>query len=228
MAVSAVKDFANSTTAKLALAAAMAFSGAANAQTVPYTTSCHDGPSVEAALERDGQKPIFIGKRPIPGYPGNVITMNDNGYGYNFERNPKNQELCPVASFKNIQLNYVDNSEIPEWGKAIKPNKGINVQNTYAKGSRLVFIAQTYKKDANGNEVTGKAMTILAIPAEKGAAVWSVDSNALPDSSYEMKDFGIVEKNFNYFMGRGFNSRATSNVQNATVIAMKAPLPTTP
>jgi hypothetical protein len=223
----------NSTALKTTLAAPiLAVAFAANAQSLPFETGkCYDGPSVEAATQKDGQKPVFLGKRPVIGgnLAGNVITMNDNGYGYNLERDPDSQKLCIRASFNNIQLNYVDNPVIPAWGQSIKPNKGIDVQNAYRpeNGGRLVFRAQTYSKDSNGNEVPGKSIVIATGTIEgKGmgkAAVWSVNSQGIPDSSFNMIDFKIVTTNFSHFMGRGFGSGFASNGSSGTLVAAKAP-----
>ncbi len=201
----------------------------ASAQSLPFETGkCYDGPSVEAAMAKDQQKPLFIGKRVAVGgiFPGNSITMNDNGYGYNLERNPKTKELCVVTAFKNVQLNYVDNPQIPDWGLAIKRVDGIDVQNAYRpeNGVRLVFRAQTYSKDANSNEIAGKAIVVATQPSVKAAAVWAVDSQGVPSSSFSMRDFGIVEANFTHFMGRGFGSGfASHKPAGGVMMASKSP-----
>ena len=122
-------------------------------------------------------------------------------------------ELCIVTAFKNIQLNYVDNPQIPAWGLAIKPsNNGIDVQKAYRpeNGGRLVFNAQTYKNE-NGVEVSGKAIVVMAGTLNKTASVWSVSSEGIPSGSFSMQDFGIVDANFTHFMGRGFGSGIASD-----------------
>lgn len=183
------------------------------AQSIPYTSGCHDSSLIEAAMEKDGQRPVFIGRRPAPAYPreqwpGNVITMNDNGYGYNIERDPVSKKLCIRISFKHVKLNSVDNPEIPEWGMKIKKSKnydeqnkqGINVAGAYKNGARLVFLAQAYGVDSAGNEAPGKAIVVSAMPKMETASVWGIDSDATPDSAFEMVDFRIVTTNFLRFM----------------------------
>ena len=209
----------NSTALKTTLAAPiLAVAFAANAQSV-YLEGCNEGPVVEAALAKDGQKPVFIGKRLAVGgvYPGNAIAMNDNGYGFNLERNPADNKLCVRAAFKDVQLNYPDNPNIPSWGQSIKPNNGIDVQKAYnpESGGRLVFRAQTYTRDSSGKEMPGKAIAIMAQAHTKRAAVWSIDSKNLPDGSFSMVDFAIVTTNFNQFMGRGFGPAAATDQSNS-------------
>ncbi len=220
MDLSAVKTFASSATTKVTLAGAVALNAlGANAQSLPFDAGkCYDGPTVEAAMLQDGQKPVFIGKRAMIGgaLAGNVITMNDQGYGYNLEREADTKKLCLAASFKNAQLNYPDNPNIPDWGQSIKPSGlGIIVQGAYTKGGRLLFRGQTYSKDSNGKEVSGKAIVLIVGVTEKQASVWSVNSQNIPSSSFAMRDFGIVTTNFNDFMVRGFGSggSASSNAK---------------
>jgi hypothetical protein len=221
-------DTKTSTASRWAATFALVAGVAANAsaQSV-YLEGCNDGPTVEAALAKDGQKPVFIGKRLAVGgvYPGNAITMNDNGYGFNLERNPADNKLCVRAAFKDVQLNYPDNPNIPTWGQSIKPNNGIDVQKAYSpeNGGRLVLRAQTYSRDASGKEILGKAIVVMAQPLAKKASVWSVDSKNVPDGSFSMVDFGIVTTNFNQFMGRGFGSGLASNSSSGTIVALRAP-----
>lgn len=195
---------------KFAVPAALALGVAvadANAQSLQAGT-CSEKAAVEAVLAKEGQKPIFIGKRVAIGVmPTNVVLMSDSGYGYNIEEIKEKGVLCIGAAFKHIALNYPDNPNIPVWGSSIKPNKGIDVQKVYQNNGRLVFGAQTFTKDANGAEILGKAIVVATAPLDKTASVWRVDANSLPTTSFGMMEFGIVTKNFDYFVGRGFAAK---------------------
>lgn len=236
MGLSAVKDFASSTTARIAVAGAITLSAfAANAQSLPFEAGkCHDMEAVKVALKADGQKNLFFGDRITDNSPANFFTMNDKGYGYNLEFKKastpsQKDQLCLRTEYKDIQLNYVDNSQIPSWAKRIKPNKGIDVQKMYSQTgdnvARLVFVATTYTKNANGNEINGKAIAVAVQPFLKGASVWSIDSSGVPNSVADVRNFEIHTKNFNDFMGRGFGSIASSGQTDGTLIALKTPAP---
>ena len=217
MGLSAVKDFANSTIAKVALAGAITLSVfSANAQSLPFESGkCYDQIAVKAALSADNQKPIFVGDRITDRSPTNIFYMNNNGYGYNTElkkasKPTEKDELCVGASFNQIQLNYLDNPEIPLWAKGIKPNRGIDIQKAYKNQGddvvRLAMVAYSYRKDANGKEIKGNAIVVAVMPNVKEAAIWSVNPYGIPDGTFSMRNFGVHTGNFNQFMSRGFGS----------------------
>jgi len=218
MSQSAVKDFASSTTAKMALVGVLlATPFAANAQSLDLKLGqCQDRATVEAMLKQDGQKSLFVGKRITDQSPVNVFYLNAKGYGYNTEFDKAKDELCTRVAYKEATLNPVDNDKIPSWAVGIKPNKGIDVQKIYSnKGDnigRLVFVARSFTKDANGREIDGKAIALAVRPILKDAGVWSVDSNGIPDGMFAMRDFGIVTKNFNEFLARGSSTSPCSPV----------------
>jgi hypothetical protein len=180
------------------------------AQTMLYATGCHDGTALEAAMEKDGQRPVFLGKRLAIGgtYPGNVFTVNESGFGFNVERDPETRRLCVRATFRDVRLNSPDNPNIPSWGRTIKPNKGIDVQKAYnpENGGRLLLHARTYTISSSGVQVPGKAIVVMAQPMSKRASVWSVDRDDLPDGSFSMVEFGIVSTNFDRLLLLGFGS----------------------
>jgi hypothetical protein len=233
MSQSAVKDFTSSTTAKMALVGALlATPFAANAQSLDLKLGqCQDRATVEAMLQQDGQKILFVGKRVTDNSPVNVFYLNDKGYGYNTEFKKATDELCTRAAYKEAILNPVENDKIPSWAIGIKPNKGIDVQKIYAqKGEdtgRLVFVARGFSKNAQGQEVDGKAIVVAAAPLAKMASVWSVDSNGFPDGLLDMRDFGIVTKNFNQFVARGSSTSpiASAGSINGTTVAMRSNAP---
>jgi len=198
---------ANKVWATMALAFGMA---TANAQTAYWEPGkCYPIAPTQATLKADGQKPIFIGKRATAAAnirPTNVIMMNDNGYGFNFEQTVDKKELCLAAAFKNVILNYPDNPNIPVWGQKIKPNNGIDIVKAYQNGSRLVFVAQTYEKDADGAEIMGKSIVLGVSPATNTGTVQSVTSDGIPSTSFVMGDLKMVKENFDYFMRHGFNT----------------------
>lgn len=232
MSQSAVKDFASSTTAKMALVGALlATPFAANAQSLDLKLGqCRDRATVEAMLKQDGQKILFVGKRITDESPVNVFYLNAKGYGYNTEFDKAKDELCTVVAYKEAKLNPVDNDKIPSWAIGIKPNKGIDVQKIYSnKGDdigRLVFIARSFTKDPNGREIDGKAITLVVAPVQKMASTWSVDSNGLPNSVLAMRDFGIVTKNFNEFLALSSSTHvASAGSLNGTTVAMRSNTP---
>jgi hypothetical protein len=183
---------------------------AAHAQSV-YIEGCHEGRVVEEALANDGQKPVFIGKRSMVGgmAASNVFTMNDNGFGFNVERDPEGNKLCVAAAYRDVKLNHIDSPSIPPWGLAIGVNpNGIDVRKAYKpeNGGRLVFHARSYKRDSSGAVIPGKAIAIMAGVKDDLASAWSIDSKNMPDSLFNMREFKIVTSNFNHFFGRMFGS----------------------
>jgi hypothetical protein len=168
---------------------------------------------VESALAKDGQRPVFLGKRSIIGgtAAGNVFTLNENGYGFNIERDPENNELCVRAAFRNTQLNRIDNVAIPEWARYMHANPdGIDVKKAYRaeNGGRLVFFAQSYRRGADGIEVPGKSIALMAGTKDDLASVWSIDSQHVPDSLFNMREFRIVNSSFDHFFARGLGNSA--------------------
>lgn len=203
-------NFFNLTVAKIIAAGVAAFSSlTAEAQFLDFTPgSCYDQSVVTPALEKDGQLMIASGKRAIPIFPHNIFTLNEKGYGYNFEqkkRLDKPSELCLRAAYKSALLNPPSNSTPPGWANAIKSNKGIDVEKAYKSNGRLLFVAQSYTRNAQGIEIGGRSV-VIAFSNNKDnlASVWEVSSAGVPDSLFDMKDFQIM--NFEYFIGRGFGS----------------------
>ena len=220
-------DFANSTTAKVTLAGAIALGGVANvnAQSLPLVGGkCHDSATTQAMLKADGQLPLIIGNRNTDDFPLNVIMMNDKGYGYNFEEKKAEKQICLRVAFKDAQLNYEDNTLIPAWGLAIKKTNGFDVEKIYANQGRLVFAAQSYSRDASGKEIVGKAIVIGILPSKKLGTVFEVDGSGIADTSFDLNGYKIVTQNYTHFIGRGFGSIASAQ-QNNNILLAQEPKP---
>lgn len=218
---------ANKVWATMALAFGMS---TANAQTAYIEPGkCYPIDATQATLKADGQKPIFVGQRVTAAKdvrPTNVIMMNDNGYGFNFEQTTDKKEICLRALFKNVILNYPENPNIPVWGQKIKPTNGIDIVKAYQNGSRLVFVAQTYEKNADGAEIKGKSIVLGVSPETNTGTVQSVTSDGIPSTSFVMGHLKMVKENFDYFMGRGFNTGIAANA-SGTVVALSSTKSTT-
>lgn len=197
----ALKDLVNSTFAKLAFAVAVSFGAAAKAGAGGLEPGkCYKKQDAELVLKQEGQVPIIIGNRLASAEENrnvNVFFTNAKGYGYNVEGDKPNgvpsSKICVGAAYKNVNLNSLDNPEIPKWGKAIKAtDNGIDVQKAYRNGARLILGAQTYTNKADGSEVLGKYIVVGAAVSDRMAGAWSVDLDGNPDTIFDMSDFSVT------------------------------------
>lgn len=190
--MSLASKFAHSTAAFV-----LAFGLAANANAGGLEPGkCYTKNQAEAVLKAEGQFPIIIGNRLTEGRNVNIFFVNQSGYGYNLEGDKPNgipsNEVCVVASYKDVHLNDIRNADIPSWGKNIKAKDGADVKKAYAHGARLIFAAQAYKSMPDGSETLGKYVVVIASPLDKGADMWSVDLQGYPTGGYSMVDFGMT------------------------------------
>lgn len=186
-------------TAAGASAVALAVGLTANAEAAGLIPGqCYPKADAETVLKQEGQRPFMIGSRITEKRNVNVFFVNDAGYGYNIEGDQPqgipSRVVCVSAAYKDAHFNSIQNKDVPEWGKKIKvTGNGIDVQKAYANGGRLIFAGQTYTPKADGTEVPGKYIVVMASTADKGANVWSVDSLGRADGSFAMVDAGFTD-----------------------------------
>ncbi len=228
MGLSAVKDFANSTTAKVALAGAIAFSAfGANAQTHDLATpGCHDQTVVLKALAENGQLQVFTGNRVTDNDPFNIITLNEKGYGYNFEQKKiagKPNQMCLGFAFKTAILET--GTTKPSWANIIQPSAGgIDVNKVYQNNGKLWFVAQSYTKNAQGVEIGGKSVVLAAGEAsEKSASVWEVTPKGIPSSSFLMRNFKPQDQNVKFLVERGLGPVASAGQDQMVALQTRQP-----
>ena len=223
MVLSAVKDFANSTTAKVAVAGAITLSAfAANSQSLPFEAgTCHDQGAVMAALKADGQLEIAAGRRLLDNGPYNIITMNTKGYMYNFEQNrtEKGNELC--LRFK-ANAGIADDSQTrPNWTKNIGVNGNINPDGLYKKGGRIWAGAHGFSLSSTGSEIPGQLIAVVSSSlndknvAEVGV-VWMINNKGIPSSLLSLNGIKINTQNIKFLMenGRGPLAEAPAPADN--------------
>ena len=198
MGLSTVKDFANSTTAKVAVAGAVALSAfGANAQSLESDRCGYSRGQINASLKSEGQFPIMMGNRVSDDKGINIFTSNDNGsLGYHISGDKpsvKDSTKFCVATYRNIQVNTVDNPIPPPWAADIKPSEGIDINKAYSHGYRVVFNAQSFKKISDTQIVVGKDLVVGVTPQDNGSSVWAVDSNRVPSGLFSMRDFVVTQ-----------------------------------
>ena len=211
----AKKSFVTAVVAPIALAA-FGLAAANDAHAGGLTSGqCYAKTDAEAVLKQEGHVPIIIGERTaiVPATAknptgleknANVFFMNKQGYGYNIEGDQPlgtpSQKLCVRASYKDGHLNNPNSSEIPSWGKNIRPNPdGYDIAYMYTKGMRLVMAAQTYTTQKDGTEQSGKNIAVIMDAKQSAAAdsfgvVFAVNSAGLPSVNFEMFKTGITKK----------------------------------
>lgn len=213
MGLSTVKNSANSTAAKVALAGAVALSAfGANAQGHDLTTpGCHDQAVVLKALTDNGQLQVFTGNRVTDNDPFNLITLNEKGYGFNFEQKKvagKSPEMCLGFAFKTAILEA--GATKPTWANVIRSNGVLDVNKLYQNNGKLWFVVQSYTKNTQGVEVAGKSVILTAAePKEKLASVLEVTPQGIPSMSFVMKNFKPQEQNIKFLVERGLGSIAS-------------------
>lgn len=229
MGLSAVKDFANSTTAKVAVAGAIALSVfGANAQTTTYpffvhnnpnnpsSPQCHDQGKVMAAIKEDGQLEIAAGRRFTDNGPYNIITMNTKGYMYNFEqqRTSNGLELC--LRFK-AKAGIVDDSPTrPSWTRNIGVNGNINPDEFYKKGGRIWAGAHGFSLSSTGTEIPGQLVAVTASQLDERdigqtGVVWMINNKGTPSNLLSLNGIKINTQNIRFLMNNGLGPLAEAS-----------------
>lgn len=191
---------------------------------LPYVGGkCYDSASTQLSLAQNGQRTLIKGNRNSAEnhFPINVIMMNDSGFGYIWEEKTltkveaekqgkafPEKQLCLITRFADVQLNYEDNPEIPAWAVGIKNESGFNIENSYGKGIRLVFAAQSYTKDSSGDEKMGKSIVVGVLPGQRIARVLGVDFQGRASLSFDMQNYTIKTENYTHYIGRGYGNHA--------------------
>lgn len=218
-------DMFKRSAAPVALSAGLAFGLAANANAAGLIPGqCYSKADAQAILKQEGQSPIIMGSRLTLGKerPANVFFLNNLGYGYNIEGDAPlgvpARNLCVRAAYKDVYLNSPNNPEIPDWAKGIKATgNGIDLEKAYQNGARAILGARTYTQKADGTEILGRYLVVLASVNDKIGDVWSVDSLGRPDTSFDMEGVGITQKMADILNGR----QATSSGQSTVALAAK-------
>lgn len=170
--------------------------GAAWAQSMS-PGACYSKAELEARMARDGQVPIIVSTRDTTGAPAAIITSNSTrtlGYGLHGDQTlgVPSSTICVAVAMKDIRLFSPSLDTLPR-GLEIKPHQGLDIENVYRHGARVVLAAQSFEKDAQGQDVLGGGYVVLANPAKRGGGAWIIDNQNQPGLSYTFSNFAFTQ-----------------------------------
>lgn len=182
------------------LALAFGLAGPASAQSLK-PGECVSKARFEQIMVQDNQKPKIVTTRDTTGAPAAIITSNPDGsLGYTLLGDQTlgvpSTKICAKNVIKDIKFIEPNPKAtgLPQ-GVSIKSHNGLDPAKIYASGGRLVMIAQTFEKDARGNDILGAGYAVFANPDpnNRGGGAWNIDSLNRPSLSFTFSNFAFTQ-----------------------------------